>query len=250
MRKQHHLEERLVDGRITLGKDCGKCAEWKPLEMYANKKTGLGGKQPKCKACCKLYYEETSERLKEKRDTKKDIKAEQGRQLYQKKREQILAQRKKYHQENPGYYTEWNRRNPEKTYLKQKKRLEIQKHLDNSLTQKEEDEIKKIFNGKCALSGKTGTLHMDHVIPVCTGHGGFNKRNVAPILDSLNFSKQDQNLFEWYELNHKRLDLPPHLFEKLITHLSSMNGMSISEYKDYVFDCHENKRNFFEGEAI
>jgi len=50
-RKKVELEEREVDGVVTVGKECTKCGEWKALTDYHKQKTGLGGRESKCKAC-------------------------------------------------------------------------------------------------------------------------------------------------------------------------------------------------------
>jgi hypothetical protein len=101
----------------------------------------------------------------------------------------------------------------------------------------------KRFNLSCAITGKKGELHADHVIPLSTGWGGTTKENITPLLSEINLSKHDNNIFEWFEANRQRFKLSQERFDTLIDYLSSANGMTVEDYHDYVYWCHANPRS-------
>lgn len=49
VRKTKRVKLETRDG--VSGKECTSCSHWKALEDYAQDKTGLGGKESKCKTC-------------------------------------------------------------------------------------------------------------------------------------------------------------------------------------------------------
>lgn len=122
-------------------------------------------------------------------------------------------------------------------YLRRKTRTNA---LINDLTAEDRAEILARFNNKCALTGRDVPLHLDHVIPVAVGHGGTTKANILPVWQRINSSKSDRNIFEWYEENGERFGVCPSKFSESIEYLAGLNGMTFEEYKDYVYDCHEN----------
>lgn len=112
--------------------------------------------------------------------------------------------------------------------------------LPNDFTDKERAETLAKFGGKCALTGKDVPLHFDHVIPIAIGHGGTTKANMIPIWQRINSSKSDRNIFEWYEQNGERFEVCPERFAGVIEYLSDLNGMTVPEYREHVYHCHEN----------
>lgn len=96
------------------------------------------------------------------------------------------------------------------------------------------------FEGRCALTGNSVPLQVDHVLPVAIGHGGTTLSNLLPIGQRLNSSKGAKNIFEWYEENGDRFEVLPELFDKAIEYLADLNDMSPQEYRDYVYECHAN----------
>lgn len=51
---------------------------------------------------------------------------------------------------------------------------------------------------------------------------------------------------QWFEANRQRFDLSQERFDSLIAWLASANAMSVEEYRDYVYHCHENPRTINE----
>ncbi len=123
----------------------------------------------------------------------------------------------------------------------QNKRYERMKNLVNDFTNEDKTNLLHKFNNRCALTGKEVTLHMDHVIPVAWEIEGTTLSNMLPIWDSINSSKHDSNVFEWYKVNGDRFDVKEEMFIKAITYIAELNDMTFVEYKDYVYKCEQIK---------
>lgn len=121
------------------------------------------------------------------------------------------------------------------------KRAERLKNLVNDFTEEDRDNLLHKFNGKCAFTGKEVNLHMDHVIPVSWEIEGTTLSNMLPIWDSINSSKNDNNVFEWYKNNAERFDVKEELFINAMTYIAELNNMTFDEYKDYVYECEQIK---------
>jgi hypothetical protein len=106
------------------------------------------------------------------------------------------------------------------------------------------------FGNACALTGRKYNIEKEHAIPQSIG-GGFTFENIYPLTKSLNVSKYNHNIFEWFEANRQRFELSQERFDKLIDWLASANAMTTEEYRDYVYWCHANPRSIDElGEAV
>jgi hypothetical protein len=200
----------------STGKTCAKCEKWKPLNGYAKSKSGLGGVNSVCKDCRKDYRLSTRETQAE-------------------------------------YQRNYKSENKEKINFHSLKRRTFRKNLPFDFTESQKNEIFRKFDSKCALSGRTDCIHWDHVIPLSTGHGGTIYGNMIPLQKYLNESKKDSNLFEWFETNRQRFNLSQEYFYKLITWLAEINNVSVDDYRDYVYWCHENPHSLedlHDGEVI
>lgn len=114
--------------------------------------------------------------------------------------------------------------------------------LPDTLTVNQIEAAMSFFNGGCALTNQADDLHLDHVIPLSIGRGGTTFENIIPLSGTLNISKHDGNLFEWFKSNRQRFNLSQKKFDKLIDYLANLNDMTIDEYRDYVYWCHANPR--------
>src|SRR5699024_2349289 len=112
--------------------------------------------------------------------------------------------------------------------------------LPCNFTAKDLESLLRTFNNSCALTGRKDNLQIDHVIPLATGHGGAIYGNMAPLTGVLNSSKNDANIFEWFEANRQRFELSQDKFDRLIDFLAEANDMTVEEYRDYVYWCHKN----------
>lgn len=97
----------------------------------------------------------------------------------------------------------------------------------------------EFFDYKCALSGEKIELEWDHVIPQSVLKNGGYYGNIIPLHAKLNGSKSDTNIFEWFEANRQRFELSEKKFNRLISFLAEANEMSIEEYKEHVYRCHQ-----------
>lgn len=128
---------------------------------------------------------------------------------------------------------------PSNNLIHSRRRTIRKDSLINDFTDLQRDELIKRFDGKCALTGKDVPIHLDHVIPLAVGHGGTTKANMLPIWRRINSSKGARNIFEWYEDSGQRFDVCPQRFKEVIAYLSDLNGMTVDEYREYVYKCHD-----------
>lgn len=143
---------------------------------------------------------------------------------------------------HPEHLKEDNRKHT----IRRKRRREA---LVDDFTNEQREALLDRFNGKCALTGKSLPIHLDHVIPLSIGHGGTTIANMLPIWQRINTSKNASNIFEWYEENGERFEVCPKRFYEAIEYLAELNGMTPDEYRDYVYECHANPNDIL-TEAI
>jgi hypothetical protein len=139
------------------------------------------------------------------------------------------------------YARNWQSKNKEKMKRNYHKRLARKRSLPDDLTANQLAFTLLEFENQCFITGDTNT-HLDHVIPLAVGHGGTTYGNMIPLRADLNQSKNDNNIFEWFEANRQRFDLSQERFDIGIAWLASANAMTIEEYRKHVYWCHENKR--------
>ncbi|MEP9408591.1 hypothetical protein ABKP09_19930 [Peribacillus frigoritolerans] len=222
------LEER--EGIV--GKVCTKCNEWGALDCFYVMKRGLGGRKSVCKKCCQIKDAEYRTKNKE---------------YYRTKTKEFEAKNKELRSE---INRRWREKNKSSEAYKSYKTVQRQRRharkalLPDSLTHHEKALIYDYFNNSCALTGSLEGKHLDHVIPLAVGHGGTVYGNMAPLRFDLNFSKSDQNIFEWFEANSQRFQLSQKRFDDLINYLAAINNMTIEEYRTYVYWCHANPREY------
>ena len=239
------ITERLIDGISVEGKPCSKCDTWKPLTEYRKAKNGLGGKVACCPQCERAYRESNKERILERR-----------RRYREENKEAILAYMRKYRVENADAVSESKRASRLKKldvykerhrqyYLKNVEKIKdtARKHRDfrnctpNTLTDMQREEIMRTFNYSCALTGSTDDLHLDHVIPVSVSNVGTVFENIIPLSGGLNRSKNNGNIFDWFETKREFYGLSQPKFDLLISYLAEINGMGVMEYITYYDSC-------------
>jgi hypothetical protein len=223
------------DGEIV-AKFCSKCGELKTLNDFSNNKAKFSGKEPKCKTCAsklgKKYHsqniEKVHERTKRYRIENRENELERHRKYRKVNREKVNA-----------YSLKWSRLNVDKKRLITLKRRARKAALPDTITKEQTREILSYFGEGCALTGDSN-IHWDHVIPLATGNGGTILGNMIPLRSDLNHSKNDSNIFIWFENNRQRLNLEQDKFNSLIQWLAITNSMTIEQYRDYVYKCHGN----------
>lgn len=244
------------------GKICGRCKDWKALEEFNTDKQGVGGKQNKCRVCqstiFKEYYRANEEILLIKKNEynrkNRDVRRLYHKRYYEENKDRAIM----YREANRERYTELTRRwriaNKERSLLVTRLRRARIRTLPNDLTAEQQNDLIRKFNG-CALTDSI-EFDIDHVIPLSIGHGGTTYGNVLPLRHDLNQSKGTRNIFEWFEANRQRFDISQSKFDEAIMWLANINGLSVEDYRDHVYWCHENPhsledlRSSDEGEAI
>lgn len=217
-KRGHRIERQEVETKNgILGKECKKCYVWKPLTKF-NKGHSAGGKSFFCKGCLSVLRKASYEKNKEVENLRSTLWEKENR-------ERVLTRRRLKYKEYRVH--KLNRR-------------ARQRYLKNDFTIKQRESIFKRFNYSCALTGVSEEVHWDHVIPLATGHGGTTYSNMIPLHSTLNLSKNDQNIFEWFNKNKVKFELSEERFNSLIDWIASNNHMSYAEYKKYVYWCHEN----------
>jgi len=217
-----------------VAKVCRKCNTLTNREGFTSYKKGIGGLKSTCSKCeaqrkrdwrqentdkTVVYLSENKERIKDRR-----------RDYRERKREELAEQEKR-----------WKTENKDRVVLAEQRRRARKQSLPNDLTYEQQTEILAHFNNACVLTGETNDLHLDHVIPLATGHGGTTYGNIIPLRGDLNCSKNDSNLFEWFESNRQRFKLSQERFDALVKYLADVNEMTVEEYKAYYNGCFEGK---------
>lgn len=180
-------------------KMCTKCLSVLPASMgyFGKSKRGKYGIGSICKSCAKAYRATNSEAIKE---TK--------RKHYVSNQDYYKSKTKEWYKENKGKAKEYN-----KKYVAAYRKTEhgkhtLRKNYQAYLTKKRgnisllsvEDWEKclKYFDYKDAYTGlPMKVISQDHVIPLSKG-GMYVKSNIVPCELSINSSKNDSDMEEWY----------------------------------------------------
>lgn len=259
-------------------KECAKCGEVKLIEDFYRNNQAKDGRRNICKLCDKQSVKEYRKRNPDKykeytrryHEENREIRNDYNKQYREKNKESISIRTKQWRIRNKGRIKtyqikyaainsrkikeqskKWALANKDVLSLYQKRRRARKKQLPEDLSLEQQNRILKYFNYGCALSGDVKDIQFDHVIPISTGHGGTTEGNMIPMRADLNYSKHNANIFEWFNDNKERFSLCEEKFRRLIEYLARINGISVREYRDHVYWCHDNIQYFDdEGEAI
>jgi len=245
----YYVDERTV----IVAKECASCNKILALNNFSKHITGVGGKRPNCKGC--ISELEGVQRRKEGRRINKKSELEivdgvTGKKCSQCGKWTVLDN---YHIKKKGLggresrcklcrsecLRYWAQTNRDKRRLTKKRRIARKKNLPDTLTIEQYSITLEYFGNACALTGRTDNLEKEHAIPQSMG-GGFTFENIYPMTKSLNCSKYNHNIFEWFEANRQRFNLEQERFDRLIEWLGKANGMTVEEYRAYVYECHAN----------
>jgi hypothetical protein len=226
-------------------KECRKCGEVKSIDDFAKKKSGLFGKDSKCKACDVMLTRITQQNNPEKS-------AEKSRKWYSQNRERVAERKRIYQEENREKANErarkWRRSHPDLASLVKQRRRARKSSLPDDFTAEQMIGVLNHFGG-CALTGDSADIQWDHVIPLATGRVGTTYGNMIPLRRDLNQSKNNSNILEWFSANQERFELEQERFDRLIEWLGKANGMTVEEYRDYVYECHANPNAIDDAKA-
>jgi hypothetical protein len=238
-------------------KRCNGCMETKEINLYHNDKSGIGGKRSKCKSCDadrdRNYHGKNREKVLERMRKSYEENREERIGYYYKHRDKSLILKRNRYEENRdrelARMRNWQRKNPEKVALYVKKRRARKAALPSTLTVAQYALTLEYFGNACALTGRTDNIEQEHAIPQSIG-GGFTFENIYPMTKTLNISKFNHNIFEWFEANRQRFNLDQERFDRLIEWLGKANGMSVEKYRVYVYECHANPNVIDDAKAI
>lgn len=173
----------------------------------------------------KKYYKENKEAIAERNkkyyEANKEAKAEYGKKYREQNKEVIAKRSKKYREENKEAIAEmqkkWYEENKEAVTKRIKRyrntpqgqvvvfnscsrRRAKEQNQGRGITKEQWLEMMSFFNWQCAYSGITlskETRSIDHIDPL--NNGGENEIwNCIPMDRSLNSSKQDKEMLDWY----------------------------------------------------
>lgn len=200
-------------------KTCIKCGIRKPNtnEYFAIR--SRGGLISSCKKCRSKYDKERSTEASREESNKR------CKIWYYANHEKCLkVSNDSYHAnsvEKNIVNRKWYKDNPEKSALITQRRNAKKKSLPCTLTNDQWDDIKKVFNNKCAYCGEETHLTREHFVALSKG-GEFSRDNIIPVCKTCNCSKNDKDFFIWYP-KFKHYSLEREI--KILSHLGYKNGV-------------------------
>lgn len=219
-RAVHYVDEK--------NKYCGICKTIKPLEDYYTDNRREDGRQTRCKACVKQYYEDNKQKRQEyarvhskeeyvkecrrERDKRPDVKkkkADGDKRYREENKEQIAVNHRRWAAQNRhnlnAYYKQWRMDNLEHARMShrivmQRRRARLE-GVENTLTK---EQIKELFDQQkfCSWCYSEENLSLDHIQPISKG-GAHSVNNIMILCRNCNSSKGDKTLLEWFV--HKSL---------------------------------------------
>lgn len=212
-------------------KECTGCGEVKTLDAYHNAKKGKFGKAAKCRDCKSKQIAEWGAKNAEHR-------AEANAKYRKENADKIRESNARYRERNKDEIKKRQKRdymqNGDRWRRHVLKRRARKRELPDTLTSEQVIELHQHFEGKCALCDEPAE-HLDHFIPLASGHGGTIMENMVPLCSTHNLSKGAKNPFEWAAT----LAAPEReRFDSLVSYLTVINGIAtVSEYEAHVTNC-------------
>lgn len=192
---------------------CSRCEEVKGVKFFYKDSSRASGTSAYCKECVAIRTSEKRERLGE----------------------DFLTTRREWTKRNRDRIREidraWVEENRERRSLSASRRRARLVNLPDTFTPEELQDVLDLFQYRCVIC-ESPYEHMDHFIPIASGHGGTTKENMVPMCGFCNSSKSARNPFEWAKaLSPKKKER----FNSTVSYLSELNGMSEPlEYEKYV----------------
>lgn len=247
-----------TEGGEVVAKRCGDCGELKvkaDMSKDSNKKDGMASRCLECTAIKNSKYrKEKPEKFREAqrkwREENPEKVREWNRKWTEENPEKVREIQRKYREENREKKRESSRNSNRKRYaedptpfiVRAANRRAMKSALPDTLDYRTEyPETIKFFDGRCALTGDK-SHSLEHAVPLSVGHSGTTKENCYPLRKDLNSSKQDRNLFEWFEVHGERYGIDPIKFDRLVRWLAKNHGLTLPQYRAFVQWCHANPR--------
>ena len=174
---------------------CGKLLPNTKEYFYEGGKRKDGTKPLKsiCKECEKLYHK-TQDKIYYQEH--KERKKETNKVWYQKNREERSKKWQEYRKSEHGKQVIAAKRFNERS-----RRRSWEQNQGKGITSEQYKEVMSFFDWRCAYSGeklKKDTRTLDHIISLKQG-GDHEIWNLVPMTRSLNSSKQEKDMLEWYK---------------------------------------------------
>lgn len=160
--------------------------------------------------------ESTAKYMKQWCENNKELIAEKKKQYREDNKETIFEYMKQYYKTNKMAWREYSKKrainnpeslaaarrkykknNPDRAIMDRQKRRARERHLPNTLTDKQWETCKAAFNNKCAYCGETKKLTIEHFIPLVK-FGELTINNVVPACPRCNASKGAKDFKAWY----------------------------------------------------
>jgi hypothetical protein len=228
-------------------KTCKKCNEQKELTEFRKVNSNKDGLDTRCKECRKQEYKENPaqkeyyyrhhetllqrEAKKRKNKDHKEYHVQYTRKDRIENKEKVSLRSSKYRENNKEYYNDY-----------QKKRRVLRNSLDDMYPEYIESQVYDCFGDKCYLTNTEDNVILDHFIPIGWGHGGTYHGNLYPLNVNINSTKSGNNPFEIIEFINEKYQIDIHKWNKLIETLATLNGVTVDEFKEFVYWCEANKR--------
>lgn len=225
----------------------------KDISAYSKQKGGLGGRRARCRKCINTGVKEDRKKNPKKYNSEQRIeyRKEYFTEYYLKHAEVIKDRSAEHYYMRRGNEDfrrrraenkkEWAQKNPHMITLQNHRRMARKRELPHNFTESDMAKTLERFGGKCALTGMDCELHWDHVIPLTTGHGGTTPWNMLPISATLNVSKGNRHILEWFEDNKRYYNLSETLLYEALDYLSDLKSVTPKELIEHMDWCFENK---------
>ncbi|HFI2437939.1 TPA: HNH endonuclease [Streptococcus suis] len=173
-------------------------------ENFYRKSSAKCGFESRCKDCRRISDREKYERKKEKISLQK-------KRYYERKKEKIKQRQREYYRRNTdkckSSSKKWDADNPIQRRIINEKSRTKKYGGDTTLTKEEWKCTLDYFEHSCAYCGMTEDehfalfdeqLHHEHIIPVDNA-GAYSKNNVVPACRPCNCSKAGHDFSLWYK---------------------------------------------------
>ena len=180
-----------------MDKQCSKCKETKPLDLFYRQKWCAQGVRPECKACsykaCRDRFDPSKHRVYTRRYRDKNPGVDKA--YYEKNKAILIPKMVEYNRKNRDAYNaklrKWRKENPAKVQVWVRNRRAREKGLAGSHTVQDILDLMKSQKGlcvycRCDIKKK---YQVDHIIPVSSG-GRNDKQNLQLLCRQCNLDKR------------------------------------------------------------
>lgn len=197
-RKPSPWDERVVrpDQR------CSLCKVWKPKSDFHAAASSRTGRGSRCKDCVRLWSPVKNERARQRRKDRPEIEQQQRERRKERRRNQPRQYKprtenqringRRWAEKNADLVRErareWARRHKDRSQVQKAKRRARMRNAQGSFTAKEWNELCGFYGHRCLACGGSGTLSVDHVMPISLG-GSNDIGNIQPLCLRCNLRK-------------------------------------------------------------